>query len=85
MCLIVHFGVNDSNNTNIIQYLILHGLGLCTKLNSFVAHILYACSFSHKIEVTISNNHNKYYLSLNTYTTVFAWVAGNLKKKNIAI
>ena len=35
------FDENDSNYTNIIQYFIMHGLGLCIKLNSFVAHMFY--------------------------------------------
>ena len=35
------FDENDSNYTSIIQYFIMHGLGLCIKLNIFVAHIFY--------------------------------------------
>ena len=37
----VIFDENDSNYTSIIQYFIMHGLGLCIKLNSFVAHMFY--------------------------------------------
>ena len=33
---------NESNDTNIIQYFIMNGMGLCIKLNSFVAHMFYA-------------------------------------------
>ena len=33
---------NDIYDTKIIQYFIMHGLELCIKLNSFVAHMLYA-------------------------------------------
>ena len=32
----------NSNETNMIQYFIMHGLGLCIKLNSFVSHMFYA-------------------------------------------
>ena len=53
------FDENESNDTNIIQYCILHGLGLCIKLNSFVAHIFYVWSFSHNKEVPIDINQNK--------------------------
>ena len=35
------FDENDSNYIKIIQYFIMHELGLCIKLNSFVAHIFY--------------------------------------------
>ena len=35
------FNKDDSNDTKIIQYFILHGLGLCIKLNGFVVHIFY--------------------------------------------
>ena len=30
---------NESNETNIIQHFITYRLGLCIKLNSFVAHV----------------------------------------------
>ena len=36
------FDENYSNDTKIVQYFIMHGLGLFTKLNSFLAHMLYA-------------------------------------------
>ena len=37
------FNENDSNyRKQIIQYFIMRGLGLCIKLNTFVAHLLYA-------------------------------------------
>ena len=68
---------NDSNYKTIIQYFILHELILCKKLNSLVAHMFSAWSFSHNIAVTIANNMNKYYLSLNKHTTVFSWGYGN--------
>ena len=35
------FDENDSNDTNIVHYFIMNGLGLCIKLNNFVAHMLY--------------------------------------------
>ena len=30
-----------SDDTNIIQYFIIHGLGLCIKVDSYVAHMFY--------------------------------------------
>ena len=45
---------NDNSDTKIIQYLILHGLGLCIKVDSYVAHMFYAWSFSHNTAVPIS-------------------------------
>ena len=33
------FDENVSNDTKIIQYFIMHVLGLCIKLNIFVAHM----------------------------------------------
>ena len=63
----------DSNDTKIIQYFIMHGLGLCIKLNGFVSHMFYAWSSSNNKSVLIAINKNKYFPSLNAYTTVFAW------------
>ena len=37
----------DSVYTEIIQYFFMHGLGLCIKVDSYVAHMFYAWSFSH--------------------------------------
>ena len=31
----------DSNDKNIIQYYVMHGLGLCIKLKSYLAHMFY--------------------------------------------
>ena len=73
------FDKNDSNYTNIIQYFIMRGLGLCIKLNSYVAHIFYTYSFIHNTLLPISIRHNKYYLYLNTYA-IFNWGAGNSNK-----
>ena len=33
---------NHDADTKIIQYFIMHGLGLCIKVDSYVAHIFYA-------------------------------------------
>ena len=68
---------NDSNNTKILQYFIMHGLGLCIDLNSFVSCILYTWSFTHNKSVPIDIIWNKYFISLNAYTTVFDWGAIN--------
>ena len=70
----------ESNDTNIIQYFIKHGMGLCVKLYSFVAYMFYACSFSHNIAVPIALNKNNVFLFFNTYTTVFDWGDGNFSK-----
>ena len=72
---------NDSDDKKIIQYFIMDGLGLCIKVDSYVAHIFYAWSFSHNTAVSIAINKNRYLLSLNTNTTVFAWGYGNCNKK----
>ena len=48
------FNENDSDDTNIIQYFIIHGLVLCIKVHSYVAHMFYACPFSHNTEVLIA-------------------------------
>ena len=50
------FDENDSNDTNIIQYFIMYGLGLCIKLDSFVAHMFYEWLFSHNTAVPIAIN-----------------------------
>ena len=63
---------NYSNDTNIIQNFISHGLGLCIKVDSYVAHILYEWSFSHTTAVLIDIYKNKHFPSLNTDTTVFS-------------
>ena len=34
---------NDSDNIQITQYFIMHGLVLCIKVDSYVDHIFYAC------------------------------------------
>ena len=55
----------------------MHGLGLCAKADSYVAHMFYAWSFSHNTSVSISKKNNKYLLSLNTNNTLFYWGSGN--------
>ena len=69
-----------SVDTKIIQYFIMHGLGLCIKVNSYVAHMFYAWSFSHNTAVPIAIKNNKYFQSYNTNTTAFAWEYGNYNK-----
>ena len=51
----------------------MKGLVICIKLNSYAAHMLYACPLSHNTSVPIVIKHNKYSLSLYTNTTVFDW------------
>ena len=36
------FDKNGSNDTKIIQYCIMPGMGLCINFDSFVAHMFYA-------------------------------------------
>ena len=50
------FDENENIDTNIIQYFIMHGLGLCIKLDSFVAHMFYEWLFSHNTAVPIAIN-----------------------------
>ena len=71
---------NDSNGTKILQYFIMNALGLCIKVVSYVSHMFYACSFSHNKAVPMAINKNKYFIYLNTYTTIFAWRDGNSNK-----
>ena len=47
------------NDTQITQYFIMHGLGLFIKVDISVAHLFYACSFSHNTSIPISKNKNK--------------------------
>ena len=70
----------DSVDTKIIKYFIMHGLGLCIKVDIYVVHMLYACSFSNNTSVPIAINKNKYFLSLDTNTTVFSWGSVNSNK-----
>ena len=70
---------DDSNDTKIIQYFIIHILGLYIKLNSFVAHMFYAWSFSHNTLLPIFIK-QKRFLSLNEYTNVFSCRDGNSNK-----
>ena len=55
----------------------MHGLELCIKVDSYVAHMFYARSFSHNISVPIDIKNNTYFIYLNKNTTVFDWVYGN--------
>ena len=69
---------HDSNDTNIIQYFNMYGLGLCIKLDSFVAHMFNVWYFSFNAAVPIAIKNNECFLSLNKYTTVFVWGDCNL-------
>ena len=58
---------NDNDGKEIIQYFIMHELGLCIKVDSYLAHIFYACLFSHDIEVPIYiNKSNIFFPKINT-------------------
>ena len=80
MFLSVWFYKHDSNDTKIIRFFVVHGLGLCMKLNGFVSHTFYAWSCSNNTEVPIYVKHNEYYLYLHTNTTMFAWGGVNSNK-----
>ena len=58
----------------------MHGFGLCIKVDSYLAHLFYAWSFSHNTSFPTAKKKNKYFLSLNKNTTLFSWVAGNSNK-----
>ena len=75
------FDENDSNDTKIIQYFIMHGQRLCIKFYSLLANMFYTCSLIYNTAVPITINKNKYFISLNTNNIVFSWGAGN-KNKN---
>ena len=69
----------DIVDTKIIKHFIMRGLDLCIKVDSYVAHMFYAWSFSHTA-FPIDIKKNKYFISLNKHTTVFAWVYGKPNK-----
>ena len=52
----------DSVDTEIIQYSNMHALGLCTKVDGYVARMFYAWSFSHnkKFRISIKKNKNSF-------------------------
>ena len=56
----------------------MHRLGLCIKLDSYVAHMFYEWLLFHNTAVQISIKKNKCFLSMNTNTIVFYWGAGNV-------
>ena len=70
----------DSDVTQITKYFIIHVLGLCIKVYSYVAHMFNAWSFSNNKAVKIAIKKKKYLLYLNINTTIFAWKAGNSNK-----
>ena len=53
------FDKKDTDNTDILQYFVMGGQGICMKVNSDVAHMFYVWSFSHNTEVPIKFKHNK--------------------------
>ena len=57
----VIFDEDDINYTRIIPYFIMHGLGLCIKLNSFVTHMFYVWKLSHNKAVPIYIKYNTYF------------------------
>ena len=52
---------NDSDDKKIIQYFIMHGLVLCIKVDSYVAHMFYSWSLGHNTSVPISIQKKKTY------------------------
>ena len=47
---------NYNDDTKLIQYFIMHVLGLWKKVDSYVSHMLYSWSFSHNTVVLIATN-----------------------------
>ena len=50
---------NDSDETKIIQYFNMHGLGLWIKVDSCVTHMFYVWPLSHNTSVPIAINKNR--------------------------
>ena len=48
------YNEKDSFDTDIIQYFIMNGLGLCIKVDSYVAHFFNAWSLFHNTSVPIA-------------------------------
>ena len=44
----------ENINTQVTQYFIMHGLGLFIKVDIYVAHMFYACTFSHNTAIPIA-------------------------------
>ena len=53
------FDKDYSNDKNILHYFVMNGLGLCIKLKNYVAHMLYAWSFSHNKSMLMYIKHKK--------------------------
>ena len=68
--------VDPTDDTKIIQYFVMNRLGLSIRIDIYMSHMFCACSFSNNTEVSIAINNNKYFPSLDKYTTVFSWGAG---------
>ena len=49
----------NKNYTQITQYFNMYGLGLCIKVDSYVAHMFYVWSFRYNIAVSIVRKKNK--------------------------
>ena len=49
----------DKNDTRVTQNVMMHGLVLCIKVDSYVAHFFYSWSFSHNTAVLIAKKNNK--------------------------
>ena len=58
----------------------MHELGLCIQINGHVSHMLHSGSFSHYASIPVALKYYKYYLSLDTYTTIFSRVDCSSRK-----
>ena len=58
----------------------MRGLRLYIKVDSYMAHMFYACSLSNNTLLPIAINKSKYFISFNTYIAVFDLVASNSNK-----
>ena len=79
VCQIPFYDV-DSQNTHIPHCFVMHVLGICIKLNSYVADMFYTWSLSHKTALPIYMRQNKYFLSFGTYNTSLSQGSINLHK-----
>ena len=72
--------IYDENETHIFQYFVMRRLGICVKLEIYVALMFYVCFFIQDLAVPYSKKIEKFYFSLDSYATVVSWVVGNSRK-----
>ena len=60
-------------NSEVYQYFVFPGLGLCIRFESFVAHMFYGWTFAHNTAAAWMSDNGRYYLSIDEACHVFAW------------